>query len=113
MLDNLIFNNTDLFFDDQIENNVAKKVEEPVHISMQKRNGKKCITIIEGLANDLDLKKILKMLRKKLQTNGTVINNDDDEAHVIQLQGDKRNEVAELFVRYNVCLKESIILHGA
>ena len=32
--------------------------DEIVHIRKQARNGKKCMTIIEGLADELDTKKI-------------------------------------------------------
>jgi len=32
-----------------------------VHIRVQQRNGRKCITLIEGLAEDLDIKRICKV----------------------------------------------------
>ena len=38
------------------ENNKKNKV----HIRKIQRNGKKCVTIVEGLENDLDIKKITK-----------------------------------------------------
>ena len=31
-----------------------------IHIRVQQRNGRKCLTLIHGLANDLDLKKIIR-----------------------------------------------------
>jgi translation initiation factor 1 len=34
-----------------------------VHIRVQQRNGRKCITLIEGLAEDLDIKRICKVER--------------------------------------------------
>ena len=38
--------------------------ESNVTISVQKRNGKKCITIVIGMATDLDLPKIVSYLKK-------------------------------------------------
>jgi translation initiation factor SUI1 len=35
-----------------------------VHIRIQQRNGRKSLTTVQGLAIDLDLKKILKALKK-------------------------------------------------
>ena len=32
-----------------------------IHIRVQQRNGRKCITLIEGLAEDLDIKRICKV----------------------------------------------------
>lgn len=57
-----------------------------VHIRNQQRNGRKSLTIITGLADDLDLKKILKVMRKMFSTNGTIMM-DDEIGEVLQLQG--------------------------
>ncbi len=35
-----------------------------VHIRVQQRRGRKCVTMVEGLADDLDLKKICKFVKK-------------------------------------------------
>ena len=45
-----------------------------VHIHVQQRNGRKCVTSIHGIADDLDHKKILKYLKKIYSTNGNVVN---------------------------------------
>ena len=37
-----------------------------VTISVQKRNGRQCITTISGLAEDLDLPKIISYLKKNI-----------------------------------------------
>lgn len=57
-----------------------------VHIRIQQRNGRKSLTTVQGLAIDLDLKKILKALKKTYSTNGTILV-DDEVGEVIQLQG--------------------------
>ena len=70
-----------------------------VHIRIQQRNGRKSLTTVQGLAIDLDLKKILKALKKTYSTNGTILV-DDEVGEVIQLQGqtktnDRKNGGAE------------------
>jgi translation initiation factor 1 len=45
-----------------------------IHVRVQQRNGRKSITTVQGLANDLDLKKIAKALKKTFQCNGSVSN---------------------------------------
>lgn len=55
--------------------------EEKVHVRIQQRSGKKCITTIEGLATDLDVKKICKAFKRNFNCNGairTITNSDDD-----------------------------------
>ena len=42
-----------------------------VHIRVQQRNGRKCITTVQGLAEELDLKKILKAIKKAECCNGS------------------------------------------
>ncbi len=64
-----------------------------VHIRIQQRNGRKSLTTVAGLAIDLDLKKILKALKKTYSTNGTILT-DEDDAEVIQLQGQYNRNAA-------------------
>ena len=45
--------------------------QSKVHIRVQQRNGRKCITTVQGLNQDLDLKKILKALKKQECCNGS------------------------------------------
>ena len=70
-----------------------------VHIRVQQRNGRKCITTVQGLDPNLDLKKILKVLKKAECCNGTVVE-DEEMGNVIQLQGDQR-EAAAKFLKEN------------
>merc|ERR1712139_210447 len=41
---------------------ITGKAADLVHIRVQQRNGRKCITTVQGLSAELDLKKILKAL---------------------------------------------------
>ncbi len=82
-----------------------------VHIRVQQRNGKKSLTTIQGLADDLDLPKILKALKKTLNTNGAVLE-DEEFGSVLQLQGDHRGAVAEFLCTYHICTRAEIKIHG-
>jgi translation initiation factor 1 len=82
-----------------------------VHIRIQQRNGRKSLTLVYGIAEDLDLKKILKFLKKMYSTNGNVIN-DPEHGDVIQLQGDQRRNVYESLIEWKIAEKEDIRVHG-
>jgi translation initiation factor 1 len=82
-----------------------------VHIRMQQRNGRKCITTVEGLPENHDLKKILKHTKKLFSCNGS-ISNDDNGLKVLQLQGDKRKELCDFFVTQDIVHEEGIKMHG-
>ena len=38
-----------------------------VHIRVQQRNGRKCITTVQGLKDDLDAKRICRAMKKNFQ----------------------------------------------
>ena len=83
-----------------------------VHLRIQKRSGRKYITIVEGLSAEIDSKKLLKLLRKELNCNGSIQKDSEDNA-IIQLTGDQRETVAKFFVENKVVeSKECIIMHG-
>jgi translation initiation factor 1 len=69
-----------------------------VHIRVQQRNRKKCVLTIQGLDDDLDLKKICKAMRKNLQCNGAIVQ-DKEFGDVIQLQGDHRAKVGDFLCK--------------
>jgi translation initiation factor 1 len=82
-----------------------------IHIRIQQRNGRKCLTLVSGLADDLDLKKILRYLKKNYNTNGNVLS-DPQYGEIIQLQGDQRKNVYDAFVEWKVAEKEEMRVHG-
>lgn len=58
--------------DDAIADPFADSQEErrdqtKVHVRVQQRSGRKCITTVQGLADDLDLKRILKAFKKNFR----------------------------------------------
>jgi len=84
---------------------------DKVHVRVQQRNGRKCITTIAGLADDLDIKRICKAFKKNFSCNGAV-QKDEENAEVIQLSGDQRTNVKEFLVDQEICHSDTIVLHG-
>ena len=82
-----------------------------VHIRVQQRNRRKCVLTIQGLDDDLDLKKICKAMRKNLQCNGAIVK-DKEFGDVIQLQGDHRAKVGDFLCDQEIIRKEQLIIHG-
>jgi translation initiation factor 1 len=105
MMDNNDFNNFNNFNNDKFSQNI-------VHIRIQQRNGKKCITTVVGLAYDLDIKKITKFLKSKFKTSGNVKNNEENNNKIIQLSGDQRASIRDFLIEEEICDAEQIILHG-
>lgn len=97
-------------FDDD-DNNKAGNQADKVHVRVQQRNGRKCITTVAGLADDLDIKRICKAFKKNFSCNGAV-QKDEDDGEVIQLSGDQRTNVMEFLVDQEICHKEEVVLHG-
>ncbi len=60
---------------------------------MKKRRYGKEVTVIEGLGEDADLKKIASELKSKLAAGGTVKNGR------IEIQGDHRDRARDLLVK--------------
>lgn len=103
----LNFNNDLDIFDDKMDiTNFSK-----IHIRIQQRNGKKSITSISGLPDDLDLKKILKTFKKTLNCNGAILN-DEELGKIIQLQGDHRVFIRKFLLDEEIAIEENIIIHG-
>ena len=85
--------------------------EEKVHVRVQQRNGRKCITTVAGLADDLDIKRICKAFKKNFSCNGAV-QKDLEVGEVIQLSGDQRTNVKDFLVDQEICHAENVVLHG-
>ena len=84
---------------------------EKVHIRVQQRNRRKCVCTIQGLADDLDLPRILKALKRSFKCNGSVIN-DAEYGMIISLQGDHRQGIVDFLVSEEIVPKEMIVVHG-
>jgi translation initiation factor 1 len=90
-------------------------VKNKYHIRVQQRNGRKCITTLDGLEEDLDLKRICKAMREAFSCNGNVVQKDGEEEGVIQLQGDQRENIKQWLLDMEIILKnevDRIVVHG-
>jgi translation initiation factor 1 len=101
-----------------------------IHVRIQQRNGRKCITTVQGLDDDLDLRRIMRHMKKHcawrqrracprsaagshphpsrasaVNTNGS-ITVDDEMGEIIQLQGDQRDNVREWLLAQEVVTKQ-------
>ncbi|KAI9030529.1 translation initiation factor SUI1 [Hyaloraphidium curvatum] len=90
--------------------------EEPavsgyIHIRIQQRNGRKTLTTIQGLPEELDQKRILKAFKKEFACNGTIVD-DEELGECIQLQGDHRAKVQQFLISEGIATKEQVKLHG-
>ena len=83
-----------------------------VHIRIQQRNGRKSITTVTGLAKALDLKKILKAIKKEHCCNGTVLKDEETESEVLQFQGDQREAVKTFLIKEGIAEKDTVKVHG-
>ena len=66
---------------------------------------------MQGLAVDLDQKKILRYIKKSFNCNGAVIE-DKKSGDVIQLQGDQRDNVKKFLTHENIVNTEEVKVHG-
>lgn len=97
-------------FEDANDNKGGNNAEK-VHVRVQQRNNRKCITTVAGLADDLDVKRICKAFKKNFSCNGA-LQTDEEVGEVIQLSGDQRTNVMEFLVDQEICHKDEIVLHG-
>ena len=82
-----------------------------VHIRIQQRNGRKCLTIVQGLPQNLNMKKVTQYFKKVCHCNGTVVK-DDHWGDILQLTGDQREAVRTFLIEQKICPKERVNVHG-
>jgi len=66
---------------------------------------------VQGLPDDLDLKKILRAFKKAWCCNGTVVENEE-WGTIIQLQGDHRKDIHKFLIEEGISFKDQIKVHG-
>lgn len=89
----------------------APGAKEYVHIRIQQRNGKKCLTTVQGIKGNYSYDKILKDVKKQFCCNGNVVQ-DKLMGKIIQLQGDQRKNVSQFLVQAGIVPKEQVKIHG-
>ncbi|XP_017654730.1 eukaryotic translation initiation factor 1-like [Nannospalax galili] len=71
--------------------------EDYIHIRIQQRNGRKTLTTVQGITDDYNKKKLVKVLKEKFACSGTVIEHPEC-GEVIQLQGDKCKAICQFLI---------------
>jgi len=89
----------------------SSKTSSYIHIRIQQRNGRKTLTTVQGLPQEIDFPLLLKHLKKKFCCNGTIVE-DSELGAVVQLQGDQRMRVADFLAEEGIAKKSSIKVHG-
>lgn len=86
-----------------------------IHIRVQQRNGRKCITTLQGLDTDLDIKRIGKAMKKQFNCNGNLVE-DPDQGDILQFQGDQRENIREWLLAQEILTTkeavERLVTHG-
>ena len=102
-------NSNDMFSLDEAQDFFT---QSKVTIAMQKRNGRKCITTITGMADDLNLKMILSHIKKTYNCNGAVVK-DEKYVEIITLSGDQRENFYNFLVKEQINKSDDIIVKGS
>lgn len=86
---------------------------EVAHLRLQKRNGRKSITTICGLEQDLDFPRLLKAFKKNFKCIGSLDIDNNENVLAIRLSGDQRENVKQFLLEQEIITDEScIIIHG-
>jgi translation initiation factor 1 len=91
------------------------KKTNKIHVRIQ-QTGRRKLTIIQGLDDDLDHKRIMKAMKKVFNCNGSVTV-DEEYGEVIQLQGDQRETAINWLIVQEILTetdkKDRVVIHGA
>ena len=81
--------------------------KKKIHIKIKQRNRRKNITTIEGLADDLNIERIFKEMKRNFHCNGSIY---DDNC--IMLFGDQRIFAKKFLVSNSIAQESGIVMHG-
>uniref|UniRef100_A0A2K6U563 SUI1 domain-containing protein n=1 Tax=Saimiri boliviensis boliviensis TaxID=39432 RepID=A0A2K6U563_SAIBB len=85
--------------------------EDYIHIRIQQRNGRKTLTTVQGITDDYDKKKLVKVFKKKFACNGTVTEHPE-YGEVIQLQGDQCNNTRQFLLETGLAKNDQLKVRG-
>ena len=88
--------------------------KEKIHVRMNKQ-GRRCVTLIEGLDDDLDQVRIARAMKKAFSC-ASKVQKDKHDNEIIFLQGDQRMLVKEWLLAQEILTvkeaSERLVLHG-
>jgi len=98
-------------FDNIFDNNELKFTTNKVTIATRQRNNRQSYTTVTGLENDLDLEKITRYLKKRLNCTGTIVT-DKQFGEIITLFGDHRNFIYDFLIEQEICCADDVVIKG-
>ena len=98
---------------DELDNTENGVIQSTVHIWLRQRNrsGRKYITEVEGLAKDLNLKKIMRYWRHDFHCSVTKIKNIEGKT-ILKLQGNQQDNINKFLLDEKIIDKSMIKIHG-
>ena len=76
-----------------------------IHLRFVQRTTRKCLTLVQGLPEDLDCNKIKKAFVKAWCCGGKVTN-DEEYGTIIQLMGDHRRNIMQFLIDEGIASKD-------
>ena len=90
----------------------SQSIDTLVHLRIQKRGGRRCLTFIQGLPESVNVKSFTRNLRKTFNCNCTEIDHPKYKK-CIQLSGDQREVVKKILLDTKIVRnKKQIKVHG-
>jgi translation initiation factor 1 len=79
--------------------------------------GRKWITTIEGMDDDLDLKRIARAMKGSFHCSAAVVTDEDSGEEVIKLSGNQKDDIREWLVAAEILTEreatDRLVLHGS
>jgi translation initiation factor 1 len=87
-----------------------------IHVRAQQM-GRKWITLIENMDDDLDLKRIARAMKGEFHCSAAVAKDEDSGGEYIKLSGDQKTLVREWLIREEILTEkeaaERLVIHGS
>ena len=110
--DDVIGDAVDMIDMEEAEKATKKEKIWCVDLRYQQRTNRKGYTIIQGMPDDIDCKKVLKHFKKLFSCNGALkADKNNKNTNVILLQGDHRSEVEKFLLEEGIVSSEEIKMH--
>ena len=87
-------------------NNSINETNQKIHVRIKQRNGRKCITLIEGLKN-VKLQLVMQDMKNKFHCNGGITSEN-----CIMLFGDQRMNSKKYLIEKSLSQETDIVIHG-
>jgi len=85
--------------------------DEFVHIRVQQRKGRKCVTSVEGLDKRLNFNRVNKEFQKRWGCNGTVLD-VKEMGKVILLQGNWSENIKQFLLEERLASEANLKIHA-